>query len=100
DRPFGGNAGADAGGRQEDPGRAATPTGSGADGGALPEPTALPAVRGSTADEGHASPAADVAVWRRGGSCTPVWSLPMRRGVAPEHHPCRGDHGGSLHAGV
>ena len=26
--------------------------------------------------------------------------LPMRRGVAPDHHSCRGDHAGSLHAGV
>ena len=43
---------------------------------------------------------AGVAVWRRGGSCTPFRSLPVRCGVAPDHHPCRGDHVGSLHAGV
>src|SRR5208337_3352864 len=75
-----GNAGADAGGRQEDPGRAATPSGSGADGGALPQPATLPALRGSTSAEGHAPSAADVAVWRRGGSCTRFG--PCRCGVA------------------
>ncbi len=79
---------------------AATPFGSGADGGALPEPATLPALRGATAAEGHSSPAAGVVVWRGGGSCTPLRSLPVRCGVAPDHHPCRGDHARPMHAGV
>src|SRR3954449_10477977 len=71
--------GADAGGRQEDPGRAAAPSGSGAGGGALPEPAKLPALRGATSAEGRSSPAADIVVWRRGGSFIPLRSLPVRR---------------------
>jgi hypothetical protein len=39
-------------------------------------------------------------VWRRGGSVPPFRSLPMQRGVAPDHHPGRGDHARPLHAGV
>ena len=42
---------------------------------------------GATAAEGHSSPAADVVVWRRGGSGAPLRSLPVRCGVAPDHHP-------------
>ena len=63
---FGGKAGADAGGRQEDLGRAATPSGSGADRGALPQSATLPALRVSTSAEGYAPSAG----WRR---CLASW---------------------------
>src|SRR5664279_1965044 len=82
-RLFGGNPGAVDRERKDDPGRAAASTGPGADGGALPEPPPVPALRRATAAEGLPSPTADVAVRRRGGSGTPFRSLPMRRGVTP-----------------
>src|SRR5271166_1810977 len=50
--------------------------------------------------QGHPPSAIDVIVWGRGGSCAPLRSLPMRRGVAPDHHPGRGDHARPLHAGI
>jgi len=40
-------------------------------------------------DEGQAPAAADVAVWRRGRSCTSIWSLPMRRRSRPSPRPRR-----------
>ena len=43
-RLFGGNARVDGGGREKGPGRVAETSGPGADGGALPEPTPLPAL--------------------------------------------------------
>lgn len=59
----------------------------------------LPALWGATSAEGHSSLAAGVVVWRRGGSSTPLRSVPVRIGVAPESHPGRGDHARPLHVG-
>src|SRR5271157_3688954 len=85
DRILGGNAGTDDSRREYGPGRAAAPSGPGADGGALPEPTPLPALWRATPAQGHPPSAIEVIVWGRGGSCSPLRSLPMRRGVAPDH---------------
>ena len=97
---FGGNAWVDGGGGQENAGRVAAPSGPGADRGVLPEPTSLRALWRATPAQGHPSPTTDVVVWHRGGSRPSFWSLPMRRGVAPDHHPGRRDYARPLHAGV
>ena len=49
---------------------------------------------------GLPAPAPDVFVWRRGRSCPAFRTLPLRRGVAPDHDPGRGDHARPLHAGL
>ena len=77
---FGRNPWVDGGRGQENAGWAAASSGPGADRGALPEPTPLPALWRAAPAQGHPSPTADVVVWRRGGSC-PSFRL-ERRGHA------------------
>ena len=56
---------------------------------------------GTVVDAGaDATSAVDVLVRRRGGPGSSFRSLPVRRGVAPDHHPGRGDHARPLHAGI
>jgi hypothetical protein len=64
------------------------------------QPTRLRALWRATPAQGYPSPAVDVLVRRRGGSCSPFRPLPMRRRVATDDHPGRGDHARPLHAGI
>src|SRR3954465_1610892 len=76
--------GLDTGASQTAVGRTAASYRSGPDGGILPQPAPLPAMRRATPAEGPAPSTAALAVRRRGSSCAPFRSLPLPCGPSPD----------------